>query len=359
MKLNWKRSLAALFGAMALLAGPVQAQNIVLTGCSPSCNAPAACDQGEAAPDIDTSAVASDFGSSAGPDSIAPHMIGDVLVKLGTFSQVGPAAGTRSYKIAENQSALPVDRFFYNYSYFDNVGAVGTGGSTDLARHTFGREWLLGDGNSSFQVRVPVWYAHRTIGSTFGDGTADRGAFGDLGFTFKHALINQGGDVFSVGGGYIAPTGPTNIAGVPDAGNTSTLQHDGVIQTFIAGIRQLGRGVFIQGFAEFDIPIDNTDAVLFFGDIQVGYIAYTGSGSGVTALIPSFELHTNNPVGNRVLESGDIYLDTVNATTGLTTVFNNRTMMTTALVAPIGDTRVFDYELQFQINILGGILGGY
>jgi hypothetical protein len=355
MKLNWKRGLAALCGAVALMAAPVKGQEIVLTGCSPSCNAPAACDQGEAAPDIDTSAMASNFGSSSGPESIAPHMIGDYISKLGYSSNFSPAGAGRSQKFAENQSAAPTDRAYYNYSFFRNVG----GGGSDLGRHNFGREWLVNGGNSSLGFRIPVWTVDPVTGGSFGDAGADRGAFGDLSVIFKHALINDGGDVLSVGTGFNAPTGPSTFAGAGMGGATTPIRHDGTIQTFLGGIRQLGRGVYVQGFLTFDVPIDDTDAVFMFADVQFGYVAYTGSGSGITALIPVFEIHSNNPVGQRVLEDTAIvpaqYVDVVSTTVGLTTVFNNRSALTYGLVTPVSTAQPFDYEFQIQYNLFGGL----
>ena len=86
------------------------------TACEPSCQPACAdsCTDGtvptEGDVDINTNSVASDFGSSSGPESIAPHMIGDYFSGLHYSSQGTTANNVRNFKFAENQSAAPIDR---------------------------------------------------------------------------------------------------------------------------------------------------------------------------------------------------------------------------------------------------------
>lgn len=321
--------------------------------CNPSCG-DNSCTDGtvptEGDVDINTNSVASDFGSSSGPESIAPHMIGDYFSGLHYSSQGTVANNVRNFKFAENQSAAPIDRWYLNYSYYNDVGGFG-GNGANISRWVAGNETTILDGDASLGFRVPFYYVDPGIDNTLSAGTANRAAFGDISLLFKYALINNGGDVLSSGVAYTIPNGSSTLGGVPSpAFNAPGPRHQGSVQPWVGGIRQLGGGVFFQGFSAFDIPIATGDSTIWLNDFQLGFVARTYQSSGITAIVPLMETHINSP-WHRTLPGGQAYYSTLNVTMGVAFEINNASTLTLGLVCPIQDNHTFDYEFQCQYNM--------
>ena len=337
-------------------------------------------------PDIDTTAVSSSFGAASG-DMGAPHMIGDfgggqIVNNIDIFGSVTDysAGSVRNFKASEFQSTVPVNRVYTAYSYFNDVsGAVGGGGSgAQLSRFLFGFENLIGDNDTSFGMRIPLWLADSGSDGTGGGILTDApsietGDFGDVTFILKRAISRDRsyGDIVTVGCAWTIPTGPATVGGLPELANVNTglnpINHNGSIQPLVAGIYNLGQNWFTQYFVSTDIPFDSDDAIFLFGDIGLAQNLVTGRSSGLTRIVPTVELHVLTPLNNRTIPTGAMFagmpitlnnVDQVNITTGVTFEINRSRTIALGLVSPIGNSISFDWEFQVQVNLLGG-LGQY
>src|SRR5690606_10340396 len=117
------------------------------------------------------------FTAASSSDVAAPNMIGDSFgpcssfVAGSNFSSVAIpiCIGASSFRVADNQSPLPQQRLYFNFSHFDdaieirkvqgNFGFPLTGEtrkSLDVNRSLLGGEFLMLDGMASFQVQLPI-----------------------------------------------------------------------------------------------------------------------------------------------------------------------------------------------------------
>src|SRR5205085_8946479 len=95
-----------------------------------------------------------------------------------------PATGRGAFKIQENESPRPIDRVFFNYNYFTDIGrGIANFPTYDLHREVIGFEKTFWGGDASVEVRI------NTIQST-GDGSLRGSDFGDTTFVSKFALVN-------------------------------------------------------------------------------------------------------------------------------------------------------------------------
>ena len=86
--------------------------------------------------------------------------------------------------------------------------------------------------------------------------------------------------------------------------------------------------------------------------MAVGYRAYQGArGSFVSAVIPVFEAHLNTPLnhrGTRTEPAG--YVDQLTLLGGVHGILWNRTILGTAVGAPVTGPRPFSLQATFQLN---------
>lgn len=364
---------------------------------------------GEEVPEIDLeSALAGPVSPATGPRG-APHMIGDILASMfalsgspevigTTFYAVGGNPGeydvlaptsVRSFKIAENQSTLPIDRVYADFGNFNDLGG---NPDLDLQRYILGFEKTFLDGNASFGLRLPFnvvqpgVFEDSVFGNigNFGVGTGQQADLGDLSAIFKFLLSQDpaSGNAWSAGAGVTAPTGPNTVADVDEV-FIPEFNHDGSVQPFISHLRFFGYGWFVHYFIAADIPFDDNDATLLFNDVGIGNIIVL-PGPCLTAVVPTFEIHANNPVDDRVIAVNDIVsrdqitrggqaffvpgefivADQVNATAGCTFEFYQQSTLALGVITPLGDERIYDWEFQLQFNLfannpLGGLGPAY
>ncbi|HEX8200342.1 MAG TPA: hypothetical protein VF590_07635, partial [Isosphaeraceae bacterium] len=127
------------------------------------------------------------------------------------------APSVRGFEIAENQSPIPQDRFFYSFNYFEDVNKtlnrVFEPPITNLRiyRHVFGAEKTIFDGRGSLGLRLPLNTIRadpreRLLAGEGGSSTAlgNLTVFGK----FIHAQNQRTGDLISVGLAITPPTGP-------------------------------------------------------------------------------------------------------------------------------------------------------
>ena len=205
-----------------------------------------------------------------------PQMLGDPGDLFGALHQAGPNVARvpyeQRYKMADNQSPMPQDRFFVGCNFYDNLNTLATRGEAatlydvKLYREFFGIEKTFFDPSASIGIRLPL----NTL-SAQGDmpglaGTST--ALGDLTVFVKYALYRDfaRGRLVSSGLAVAPPAGPGPLAGSPIANSL----HAAALQPFLGYIYILGPNVFIQGFSGVNVPTDPGVVTMMYNDMAIG-----------------------------------------------------------------------------------------
>jgi hypothetical protein len=269
----------------------------------------------------------------------------------------------RGFKIAEGESPRPLDRFYFNFNYFDDVNKAVNESQGVLVRNmrayreTFGFEKTFFDGDASIGFRLPI----NTLSADslapslpFLGGTSTD--FGDLSTIFKYAFWNdqETGNLASAGLAITATTGPSTFAGYRHI----ISPHNTTFQPYVGGIYHLDR-LYVHGFSAIDVPAGSPDVTFFYNDVGVSYLLYINRSEEriVTALAPTFEVHVTTPLNHRgALESLDPVgtPDVVDLTFGATVEVLQDASFRFGFVLPVTGPRPFDYELQFQFTWVFG-----
>jgi hypothetical protein len=290
-------------------------------------------------------------------------------------NRVNSGAVFRAFKISENQSPRPQDRFFYTFNYFTDVnkatnkldGSPIT--SIKIYRHVFGFEKTFDEGRGSIGFSLPLY---SQFANSIGHSVSTPGstALGDLNIFVKYILKEnkQTGSLLSTGLLLTPPTGTTYLAGsranyFPTSLNPGTFVpvHDLQIQPFLGYIFQRDRFYF-QGFSALNVPVNPMDVTTYFNDIQFGYFLFRDRDSDrfITAIVPTFEAHITNPINHRGVASPDPYHrftydpygtpDTVNLTYGLNFEIRRNSVLTLAFAEPVTSYKPFAYEAIVLFN---------
>ncbi len=338
--------------------------------------------------DLATSAFGAGLGGNEGGTGISvPGLIGDmgptfyrapsaaqVLAPVDGVPQPPPPPGpgaralpaaVRTIKFAENQSPIPRDRFFYNFNYYSEVGqsineALGIPfRDIEVYRHIFGIEKTYLQGRGSFGLRFPI----DTISANIAPGVAQSSsnladtttAVGNLQVFLKHILAQDPSwGLLSVGVQVSTPTGPDEFGGARFVDPLNPT----LIQPFLGYYFSRDR-FFMQGFTSLETPTSDRAPTFLFNDIGFGYRMYqsTFPKRGITSLVPTFEVHVNNPLTHReafLLSDPAGSADNVNLTYGLNMGVGRRTVLTGGFIHPVTGPRPFDYEIAFLVNIYFG-----
>jgi hypothetical protein len=317
-------------------------------------------------PSTDLTSLDQRFAGTGGETVSVPNMIGDLLlITSSSSSRYGPQAQTNvigrasTFKIANDQNAAPQDRVFFNFDYFNDVNhAVNFRNGVDIGKidiytYTWGFEKTFLDRNASIGLFIPLNRVNADNGVTPGTG-GDFQDIGDLTVFGKYVLWRDRdtGSLLTGGLGVSAPTGPRNLAGAPD---TILLGfHDTLIQPFLA-YRFISGNWYIQGFEEITVPTDSNDFVLLFNDIGTGYFLLRDSSEGrwLTAIVPTFEFHLNDPLNHRGSQTVPLGLaDWAVLTQGVILEFNRRSLLTFGVCEPITGPRPYAVEGLVQFNFL-------
>jgi hypothetical protein len=262
-----------------------------------------------------------------------------------------PAA--RWFKISDNDSPQPRDRTYFSFNYFYNLyGAAnqfaGAGiQHTRIHREVWGWEFANDEGTGSIGLRLPLntYNAANTVPGL--DGTSTD--IGDLTFIFKHVLWRQtdGPDLVSAGLAVTPPTGPGSFAG----SNNIKGFHETSLQPFCGWIWAKER-FYLQGFTAVDAPTDLNDVVVLSNDLAAGYFVYNHhDGEGVSALVPTLEVHVNTPLNHRGIlgltdKAGTP--DSVDLTAGVQFEYRDHTSVGLGFDVPVAGPRMFDFQVLFQ-----------
>jgi hypothetical protein len=283
---------------------------------------------------------------------------------LGDFSRTATSIST-DIKIAEGESPRPVDRVFYQFTYYNNIDKerfrdpLEPIHSVDLYRHVFGFEKTLFDGLLSVGVRIPFHTidadakeftvtpnlsGQGSVVGPGGPGFTDT-QFGDVSVIAKAVLLEDrtSGSLISAGASVTFPTSDTN----PGSLDTT------IAQPFVGYILRKG-DFFLQGFTSVTLPLTRVEAIVLYNDVGVGYFIYQDKSHSalVTAVVPTLELHLNTPLRQGDLAFlDDLHLDdTLDVTFGTTFEFSNRATFGVGVAVPFTGPRPFDIAALAQLN---------
>jgi hypothetical protein len=333
---------------------------------------------GAAALEAAAAAAGPGFGGGLGAAAEAFPMIGDQSpFRFHTFQAPPPVPqpppvpsprapalffpSVREFKIAENMSPRPQDRFFFNFNYFNNINdKIDTLDRVPVNhiqayRYLFGWEQTFNEGKGSIGLRFPI---NNITGDSELKGfqTPTRTAVGNLTIFTKYILEQnpRTGSLASAGLAITTPTGPGHFAGAPWLAGLNTI----TFQPFFGYIYNCGNW-YLQGFSAFDFPGNIRDVTLMYNDVGLGYylIRSDDPDQFLTAFAPTFEVHVNTPFTHRDWRNRfDIAgsPDVVNLTYGLNFQFRRTAILTTALITPVSSPQPFNTELAVLLNVYYG-----
>jgi hypothetical protein len=307
-------------------------------------------------------AILNFFGSNSNVISNVDLFLGGQRIPAGTVlsaSQINqllassklPLGGTSVsplIKIVENESALPMDRVYANYNYYNDVfNSLRFPGEPPQQVHQglVGIERTLCNGNASIGARLPFVYLN-------GDDNGNFGGFGDLELITKYALINccETGTVLSIG---LVVSVPTGRSFAPSGIGTVRI-HDTEFQPFLGVLCSLGPCVYFQGFSSIFVPTDDNDVTLVANDLAIGYFLYRCSNYDglLHAVVPTVELHVNTPLTHRgALSEPAGFPNIIDFTGGVTFELCRNSTLGIAAVVPVTGPRPFDIEGQAYLNL--------
>jgi hypothetical protein len=273
---------------------------------------------------------------------------------LEPFTVARALAGS-GFKIADNESPRPQDRYFLNVNYFTAVWhglrPDGFAPQVRLAREIFGMEKTFLDGDASVGMRVPFFQVHDQ------KGLSDISDIGNLTLFSKFVLLRNPdtGSLISAGAALTLPTGPetliatvtstiggTAIATVTDRVNPT------YIQPFVGWIYNVDQDIYLQGFHSVAFSTDDSAPDIWFNDIGIGAYLYRGSSCSI---VPIAELHLTTPFEQDSALAFPIGVpDTLIATLGTHFISNRGPVFTFGWGFPLTGPQPFANELIFQMN---------
>jgi hypothetical protein len=267
----------------------------------------------------------------------------------------------RSFKIAEDQSPRPTDRVFVDFNYFNNVNRSvnDTLGSAfhniEVYRETFGVEKTFLDGLGSVELRLPL-NTLSAESTTPGVGGADNTDIGNLTVIGKAVIYRDDKDDKLVSGGLAVtiPTGPDAFANSPVFVPVNTT----VLTPFVGYFFRCDRW-YAQGFISLDVPAEEKDVTLIHNDIQVGYVLHrcNDQDAWLTAVMPHFEAHLNNPLNHRGATNPADPVGTpdwLDLTAGVTFELRRTATLAVGFVTPVTGPKPYDFEVLAQLNVRFG-----
>lgn len=313
----------------------------------------------------------------------APHRpgVGNGLSPALAFKAKTMVPHARSLKMAENQSPVPQDRVFFNFSFYNDLNAVtnrllgAPAGGLQVYRYIGGFEKTFAAGMGSFGMSesINTLSARSPYPQLAGTNTAmgdvnlfakyilwqnwesggDVPAFGGFGFPAQYPGGRNGG-LISAGMIVSLPTGPGNFAGA----SFSKAYRDTTLQPFIGYFFSQGN-FYLHGFESVAVPTDPNDVTMLYSDVGVGYYVYRNPNFDTffTAFAPMFEVHVNIPLNHR-----DLYnisdpvgtYDVVDLTLGANIQMGQRAVLLLGAAVPVTGPRPFSIEAVAQLNIYFG-----
>lgn len=352
---------------------------------------------------IPPSALANAAGVADGPAMTTPTMIGDALnngfgstrffgsgmlapIITADGASIGISGGDQRFKIAQNESPMPMNRVFFDFNHFQNP-ITDIGGTTrNLDHYTFGLEKTFRDGLWSFTFRVPFASGYDATQSIVPGAGLAATEFGDMSLVLKRLLIQRERLVISAGLSTGFPSGE-DFRISDTAGPLVQIWNESLhLGPFVGVVFAPTERLFFLSFGQVDFDTrGNTvlmrdaqgtpgtltkqgvfyDQTRGFLDFAVGYRLYQNpTGSILTAVTPMLELHYMGTLTNMDYVTGPLGAigetavggtgrrDILNLTAGLNVQLGELTSLTFAGVAPLttGVNREFDSQFLVQFN---------
>lgn len=282
-------------------------------------------------------------------------------------------------KIAENNSPLPRDRVFHNYSYFDSVPLTRTG--VNVNRFIPGFEKTFFGGVASVEMRFP--FAASLNSTIIADGVtgSDDIEFGNINIPLKLLLYRNDQVAFSCGMAVALPTADDTVVQLANGTPLVRIDNESVhLMPFLGLLLTPNDRFFTQGFLQFDfdtqgnpvqvtnlagglVPVGRSDQVTFmYVDLGVGYwLKRSDNPSGLTGIAPTLEVHWNQALDDfNPLQAGPIMInsnsggrfESVNMVFGTMLQWGQNTTLTLGYATPLsgGLDREFDGEVRVLFN---------
>ena len=317
---------------------------------------------------FDPFAYGSNYSSSHEDDEAQPGV---------DFPSAGSFSGMR---VSENNVALPQDRIWASYHFYNNAFALNSG-NLDLDRFILGVEKTFDGGAGSVEVRLPIAGSLDPVDPA-GLTAFAGGSWGNLQVILKRVLVATGDRVLAAGVSVEAPTGSQWHALDNSSGSPAqfTLDPTAVYVTpFLGTLRTIDDIWFINSFLQVDIATngDRLTASLNNGPTQEFFINQPALllldfGGGVWLKTPernkagfalNTELHFAQALGDddtfTVDPSGalpNVFVDLnpirtiLNVTNGLHAQIHRDLSVRTAISVPLLNDRIFDTEFMVQVN---------
>ncbi|MEK6239018.1 MAG: hypothetical protein N2C14_30250 [Planctomycetales bacterium] len=317
------------------------------------------------------------------PDGNLNATVSQTFVQQIVIHTPSPSLGVVGLqKIAENGNAIPQDRVFLNYSYFDDT-ILSRADGVDVSRFTPGFEKTFFGGGASVEVRVPM--AARTLSSdleTIGALNVDAYEFGNLWGALK-ALFWRNDMVALAGGVSVHVPTADDIRVYNGGAELARVTNQAVhIQPYFAAVLTPNSRFFFQSFLQVDVsangnPVSVLDPVscdlqevgtwndptMLFCDCSLGYWFYQPTNNyrrRITGAAVMGEFHYNTTLQDEDFVVGNGFaignfaesVEVLNFTGGLLVELNQRTTLTVGYATPIGNSadRQFDGEVRAMLN---------
>jgi hypothetical protein len=225
------------------------------------------------------------------------------LVLPGLFTAINP------------ESALPVDRVFLGYGYFDSFRVRQSVGLTPVTRSGFnlnrldvGAEKTFLNGLGSIYVRMPFLDATDNSANLPIDGMGDISA----GLKFSLLASKETGSTLTAGMTVSAPTSRdlhvttssfrpasgSNLDGIVLPPDVTTTVNPTFLQPWVGGLLVLDR-LFVQEYLGVVIPTDDRVSTFINNDVALGYQVYRCPGGWLSSVTPTFDVQALLPLNHQ------------------------------------------------------------
>lgn len=270
----------------------------------------------------------------------------------------------QAFKMADNQTPVPVTRLYYSFNYFNDLNGAynkrsnANFGGVQLYHNMLGYEQAFARDENNVQraslgVRMP-WdqMTYRNQNGSFSQANS----IGDISLYSKYLFWYDPDSFNLISGGMMVttPTGPGTFANARRYIVNQTV----FIQPFVGYRYQLNEKTYLQGFSSIEAPANNKGPTIMYNDLQLNYFAYRSEtqGSWLRAIVPLYELHVNTPFTHRGYSSTDPFYatDVVSMTWGAHVILGNGVTISSGVGVPVTGVHPYNYEVLCLVNFMFG-----
>ncbi|MFZ5830507.1 MAG: hypothetical protein ACOY3P_10480 [Planctomycetota bacterium] len=301
------------------------------------------------------------------------------LRRLFVLALPSPAAGVigRGGKISENDSILPQNRVFFDYSFFHNALISPCG--AEVHRFMPGAEKTFLNDQMSLQVRVPMGVSLDNYVSAEGQPTPYSTEFGNIAFTLKGVLRRWQHAMLGAGMALTIPTADDIYAVMQDGTPVARIANDSVhLMPYVGMYCEPNDRWYAMGILQFDVDANGnrvyvnsagqglnqagtlSDQTFLYASASVGRWIYRNtqpSRRRLKGIVLTAEGHYTGTLNSADSVTQDLFcigdptyrLHVFDLTLG-THVFWGKTNVGIGYCTPLTDDRVFDGELRLLAN---------